>query len=591
MGFRFQRRLKLFPGVRLNFSGGGISTTIGVRGASVTLGRSGAYVNVGLPGTGLSFREKLTHRPSEVRSRPSYRTDDQSELETPPPLHVPAPSQEPPVAGAIRSGPVSTMTSAGLDELKKLINEAALKRIELNETVSENEDALHREQRRLRRAQWFIVRLFTRRAVPRLVEGVNAAESSLASARQQLAGCSVEIDFAFDQQTLNTFAALVRSFEVLTKSQKIWDITASVLANRLVERTIASHSVKRELVALRISRSEIIDASYNALCITNANGNDMYVYPGFVMVPSPSRDFALIDVRELQVKFSQTNFIEEEGIPAESEVIGETWKKTNKDGSRDRRFVSNYQIPIVRYAEIEFRSSSGLYEVYQFSSFADAFTFNQSLTDYQQAVGALARRSSDPSVMPLFVPPQDDTEDIEAEPEVTSGAPEVSRTGPPRVLVFDWAALVVLVGALGAGGVHLTWHVEEIWAAIGPTFQSQIQGPPLAPSNVIPVVSNVPVPPTRPSVATALPPEASGVRPLASTPVKASAAAASREVVYVLKPNVNIRSEPSTVSQVLGSAKAGRKLTVFQRQSEWVQVGDGAPIGWVHQSLLGPMPP
>jgi hypothetical protein len=39
---------------------------------------------------------------------------------------------------------------------------------------------------------------------------VNAAESSLASARQQLAGCSVEIEFAFDQQTLNTFAALVR---------------------------------------------------------------------------------------------------------------------------------------------------------------------------------------------------------------------------------------------------------------------------------------------------------------------------------------------------------------------------------------------
>jgi Protein of unknown function (DUF4236)/Bacterial SH3 domain len=538
MGFRFQRRLKLFPGVRLNFSGGGISTTIGVRGASVTLGRGGAYVNVGLPGTGLSFREKLT--PSEVRLR-----------------------------------------------LKKLINEAALKRIELNETVSENEEVLHREQRRLRRAQWFIVRLFTRRAVPRLVEGVNAAESSLASARQQLAGCSVEIDFAFDQQTLNTFAALVRSFDVLTKSQKIWDITASVLANRLVERTIASHSVKRELVALRISRSEIIDASYNALCITNAHGNDMYVYPGFIMVPSPSKDFALIDVRELQVKFSQTNFVEEEGIPADSQVIGETWKKTNKDGSRDRRFASNYQIPIVRYAEIEFRSSSGLYEVYRFSSFADAFAFNQSLTDYQQAVGALARRSNDPSVMPLFVPPQD--HDIEAEPEVI-GAPEVSRPGPPRLLVFDWAALVVLVGALGAGGVYLTWHVEEIWPAIGLTVQSQMQGAPLAPSNVLPVVANVPVPPTRPSVAstmrpvaTALPPEAAGVRPLASTP--------SREVVYVLKPNVNIRSEPSTVSQVLGSAKAGRKLTVFQRQSEWVQVGEGAPIGWVHQSLLGPLPP
>jgi hypothetical protein len=48
MGFRFQRRLKLFPGVRLNFSRGGISTTIGVRGASFTLGHRGAYVNLGI---------------------------------------------------------------------------------------------------------------------------------------------------------------------------------------------------------------------------------------------------------------------------------------------------------------------------------------------------------------------------------------------------------------------------------------------------------------------------------------------------------------------------------------------------------------
>lgn len=30
MGLRFQHRVTLFPGVRINFSGGGISTTLGV---------------------------------------------------------------------------------------------------------------------------------------------------------------------------------------------------------------------------------------------------------------------------------------------------------------------------------------------------------------------------------------------------------------------------------------------------------------------------------------------------------------------------------------------------------------------------------
>jgi hypothetical protein len=95
------------------------------------------------------------------------------------------------------------MTSEGLDDLKKLINEAAVKRVELNAAVPINEKTLEHEQRRLRHARWFIVRLFTGRAIPRLVQKVNAAESALAAARQQLIGCSVEIDFAFDQPTLN----------------------------------------------------------------------------------------------------------------------------------------------------------------------------------------------------------------------------------------------------------------------------------------------------------------------------------------------------------------------------------------------------
>jgi Protein of unknown function (DUF4236) len=124
MGFRFQRRLQLFPGVRLNFSRSGISTTIGVRGASFTLGGQGAHMNLGIPGTGLSFRQQISpesDKRSEARSRHPNGSDE------PPPSEAPRlePSQDfnqdasASVAGAIRSGPVSTMTSVDLDELKK----------------------------------------------------------------------------------------------------------------------------------------------------------------------------------------------------------------------------------------------------------------------------------------------------------------------------------------------------------------------------------------------------------------------------------------------------------------------------------------
>ncbi|WP_439861790.1 DUF4236 domain-containing protein [Pseudomonas sp. MBLB4136] len=59
MAFRFQRRIKIAPGLRLNISKGGVSVSAGPRGASVTAGKRGLFASVGLPGTGLSYRQRL----------------------------------------------------------------------------------------------------------------------------------------------------------------------------------------------------------------------------------------------------------------------------------------------------------------------------------------------------------------------------------------------------------------------------------------------------------------------------------------------------------------------------------------------------
>ena len=55
MGFRFYRRVKILPGITLNFSKSGVSTSVGVRGAKLTFGKNGRRATVGLPGTGISY--------------------------------------------------------------------------------------------------------------------------------------------------------------------------------------------------------------------------------------------------------------------------------------------------------------------------------------------------------------------------------------------------------------------------------------------------------------------------------------------------------------------------------------------------------
>ncbi len=65
-GLRFQKRLRVLPGVRINLSKSGASASIGPRGADLNIGPHGASANAGIPGSGLSYRAKVTKPHSMV---------------------------------------------------------------------------------------------------------------------------------------------------------------------------------------------------------------------------------------------------------------------------------------------------------------------------------------------------------------------------------------------------------------------------------------------------------------------------------------------------------------------------------------------
>lgn len=63
MGFRFRKSVRLMPGVRLNLSKGGISTSLGGRGGSINIGKRGVRATAGIPGSGLSYSQQLFTAP------------------------------------------------------------------------------------------------------------------------------------------------------------------------------------------------------------------------------------------------------------------------------------------------------------------------------------------------------------------------------------------------------------------------------------------------------------------------------------------------------------------------------------------------
>jgi len=55
MPLRFQRRIKVSPGISLNLNKQSVSASFGRRGAHLTVGPKGRRITVGLPGTGLYY--------------------------------------------------------------------------------------------------------------------------------------------------------------------------------------------------------------------------------------------------------------------------------------------------------------------------------------------------------------------------------------------------------------------------------------------------------------------------------------------------------------------------------------------------------
>jgi hypothetical protein len=65
---RLWRRVRVAPGVTLNLSKRGLSTSLGVRGAHVTFGRQGLRRTIGIPGTGIYYTS--LHRPGRAGPPP-----------------------------------------------------------------------------------------------------------------------------------------------------------------------------------------------------------------------------------------------------------------------------------------------------------------------------------------------------------------------------------------------------------------------------------------------------------------------------------------------------------------------------------------
>ncbi|MCZ6942590.1 DUF4236 domain-containing protein [Bacillus mycoides] len=85
MGFKFRKSFKVAPGVKVNLSNKGVGVSAGVKGVCVSTGPSGSRITTSIPGTGLSYEQRIgkgksskqrevttQHAPSTIMNEQKY---------------------------------------------------------------------------------------------------------------------------------------------------------------------------------------------------------------------------------------------------------------------------------------------------------------------------------------------------------------------------------------------------------------------------------------------------------------------------------------------------------------------------------------
>jgi len=319
MSLRFRRRFKVLPGIYLNLGKNGVSTTIGPRGANINISKNGVYLNTGIPGTGISNRENLFKKNSSYQNV-NPLLNEQNPLPT--------------TDENTTSSTYEITTSEGLKGLKEHLEEARNQRQAIGSQIKDIENTLAQLQSNLSRKQKGLFALFTsKETVENLQNDVNETNESLENLKKEYEESKADINIQFDPEIQEQYKSLALSFTDLSKSNKIWDITTEIVNTEI--KSSAQTLVERREVRFQLCTIDFIKTDYSAFQLQNSNGDDLYIFPGFIMILNKQFEITLIDLKDLNFTFHNQRFQEQHAtLPADSKIIDNAWFKSNKEIGR-----------------------------------------------------------------------------------------------------------------------------------------------------------------------------------------------------------------------------------------------------------------
>jgi len=336
MGFYLRKSVSVGP-FRFNLSKSGIGVSTGIRGFRVGTGPRGNYVQMGYGG--VYFRQTI----------PSPQT-----RRIPPPI-IPQESTSIDLK-EIESGDVSQMVDSSSAALLEEINSKSKKLLIWPWVLglSIGISALLVAASAPIWADCLLIPVF----VAALVFAVHADKLRK----------TVVLFYQLEPHIEEAYQNVHNAFGLLRGCSRIWHIDAAGNLRTAYDQKVnagASTLIKRKGVNPSTGSPPYFKSNVSIPLLPTGRRR-LYFLPDRILVWD-GRGVGAVSFDQLEIRSSESRFIEANGVPSDSRIVDKTWRYVNKKGGPDRRFNNNRELPVVLYEEILLTSSSGLQELFQTS--------------------------------------------------------------------------------------------------------------------------------------------------------------------------------------------------------------------------------
>ena len=426
MAWRFRKRIKIAPGVHINLSKGGVSTTVGVPGASVSFGKNGTYLNTGIPGTGLYNRTKIGGKTNSSDINPSANGQQMPLLNQQLPKNNPDKKSKISCAaymvaalislailgvghdmhqsdGAIIAVILLWVLFIGIMKLKKnkdtennqvqidaFLNNASSKgSISMTGLKKQIFDSyvncmkLHADIENERLRINTLENKLAKKEKEEWREELTQAKAALEGFAKQFAEIQYDAEKDLQEEEKNKYVEFIGAFTNLMKCQKVWYVNEMIDNDDV--KSSASSLVKKTSASLSQGGFGFIKVS-NWVPVFNNGNMLLYFFPKFIIKSSINDvlDFDVFPYDDVVVSFQSTRFVEDGPVPTDAKQIGYTYQYVNKNGGPDRRYSYNPRYPLLQYGDIFIGLNSNFR--FQFSNCESAEKFVQQFHNLTQKI-------------------------------------------------------------------------------------------------------------------------------------------------------------------------------------------------------------